>query len=289
MGFGAWNYASRLAQFLYGSADRIILTAYLGAGALPFYALPQRFVEQIHGLLAGQLHYLFPYFSSLGEESGTIIQKVEDRIRWMLALVAVTLYGGLALFGQAVLTILVGAEFAEKASVPLQLACIQGIFMAQVLFSYYATWSQNEAKINAVYALASYGGSCILAVWLVPSFGVEGAAVARLVVVPLFLFHLYYSHKCLGLPCSLRAMVSPYLLPLVLLGYIVASQWLLCSWITDWHWRAVAACFLLPFGSLATWRLEIMFFGEYRRSELLSQIISLAWTRFKGLGEHHPA
>jgi O-antigen/teichoic acid export membrane protein len=289
IGFGAWNYATKLGQFFYGSADRIILTAYLGASALPYYALPQRFVDHIHGLLTGQLHYLFPYFSALGKEASKIIQQVEDRARWILALVAVILYGGLALFGQPVLTILIGSEFAAQASVPLQLACIQGVFMAQVIFNYYATWSQNEAKVNALYDLTSYGGGFLLAFGLIPFFGVAGAALAKLVVVPLFFFHLYYSCRCLRLPCNLHALVSPYLLPLILLGYLVVSQWLLSSWVTDWLWHAVAAAFVLSLGCVAVWRIEIRFFRERRHVELITHLAAMAWSWFRSFGAHHPA
>jgi O-antigen/teichoic acid export membrane protein len=289
LGFGTWNYLTRLAGFFYLSADRIILTAYLGAGALPFYALPQRFVEQIHSLLSGQLHYLFPYFSSLGDDSRTIIEKVEDPVRWMLAITAVVLYGGLALFGHPLLTILVGAEFADQASIPLALACIQGVFMAQVIFNYYATWSQNEAKVNALYDLTSYGGGCLLALGLIPLFGVEGAALARLVVVPLFFFHLYYSRRYLQLPCNLHAMVSPYALPLALLGFLVVSQWLLSSLIADWRWHAVAASFVLPLGCLAVWRIEVRYFKKNGRAELVTQLVAMVWNWFRGFGVHHPA
>lgn len=288
MGFGAWNYASRLGQFFYGSADRIILTAYLGASALPFYALPQRFVEQIHGLLAGQLHFLFPYFSALGKDSSSIIQQVEDRARWILALAAVILYGGVALFGQPLLTVLIDAEFAVQASVPLQLACIQGVFMAQNIFNYYATWSQNEAKVNAVYDLTSYGGGFLFALGLIPFFGVAGAALAKLVVVPLFFFHLYYSRRCLRLSCNIHALLSPYVLPLVLMGYLGVSQWLLSSWVADWRWRVVAASFLLPLGCVAVWIIEIRVFREHRRGELVTHLVALVWSWCKGFGAHHP-
>lgn len=289
LGFGAWNWGSKLGQFCYGSADRIILTAFLGAGALPLYAFPQRFVEQIHGLLSGQLHYLFPYFSALGEDSAAIIQQVEDRMRWMLALIAVVLYGGIALFGQPLLTVLVGTEFAEHALLPLQLACIQGVFMAQVIFNYYATWSQNEAKVNALYDLTTYAGSCLLALMLIPSFGVTGAALAKLVVVPLFFYHLYHSRLCLRLDCSIGAMLSPYALPLMLLAYLVISQCLLSTFVTDWRWQAVLASFLIPLGCVGVWSIETQFFREYHRAEMLTRLAASAWTWCKCLGTRHPA
>ena len=287
--FGAWNWATKLGQFFYGSLDRIILTAYLGAGALPFYALPQRFVEQIHGLLSSQLHYLFPYFSALGGDSSAIIREVEDRVRWVLALVAVVLYGAVALFGQLILTVLVGSEFAAQAQLPLQLACIQGLFMAQVIFNYYVTWSQNEAKVNALYDLTTYAGSCLLALALIPTLGVAGAALAKLVVVPLFFYHLYHSRLCLKLPCTIRPLFSPYVLPFALFGYLVVSQWFLFTLVEDWRWRAVAAFFLLPLGCAVTWRMEMRFFEDQRRGEVLSRLVSSVWSWLKCLRVRHPA
>lgn len=288
LGFGAWNWARNFAQFFYGSVDRIILTAYLGAGALPFYALPQRFVEQIHSLLAGQLHYLFPYFSSLGKESHALIRQVEDRARWMLALIAVVLYGGLALLGQPVLSVLIGSEFALEAAVPLQLACIEGVFRAQVLFNYYATWSQNEARVNALYDLTSYAGSCLLALALIPPFGVVGAALARLIVVPLFFYHLYQSSRYLKLPCNVHALLSPYALPLVLFAFFMMLQCSFTSWDTDLLWRAVLAFLLVPFGCGVVWIVEKRFFQEYRRHEILTRLVTTAWNWFKCLATRHP-
>lgn len=288
LGFGAWNWATKVGQFFYGSVDRIILTAYLGAEALPFFALPQRFVSLIHGLLAGQLHYLFPYFSALGRDSTTIIRQVEDRVQWMLALVAVVLYGGVALFGETLLRLMISPEFAAQAMLPLQLACIQGVFMAQVIFNYYVTWSQNEARVNAIYDLTTYAGGAVLALGLIPFLGVTGAALAKLVAVPLFFCHLYHSRLSLKLPCDHRAALSPYLLPLILAGYLALSQWLLSSFIPDWHWRLGASCLVLLLGCGGVWLLEMRCFHELGRGEMVTRLILSAWNWLKCFGARHP-
>lgn len=288
LGFGAWNWASNLAQFFYGSVDRVILTAYLGAGALPYYALPQRFVEQIHGLLAGQFHYLFPYLSSLGKASHEIIRQVDDRARWLLALLAAVLYGSLALLGQPLLAALVGSEFAMEASLPLQLACIQGLFMAQVIFNYYATWSQNEAKVNALYDLISYAGSCLLALALIPPLGVAGAAMGKLMVVPLFFFHLYHSRRTLKLSCNVHALLAPYALPLALFAFLMLMQWPLTSYAPDMLWRTVLAALLLPLGCATAWLVEMSYFQEYQRHEILTRLLATAWGWVKGCSNRTP-
>lgn len=288
MGFGAWNWVTKVGQFFYGSVDRIILTAYLGAGALPFYALPQRFVELIHGLLTGQLHYLFPYFSALGGDSATIIREVEDRARWIVAFIAVVLYGGLALFGQPLLSLLISPEFATEAMLPLQLACIQGVFIAQVIFNYFVTWSQNEARVNAIYDLTTYAGGCILALALIPFLGVTGAALAKLVAVPLFFCHLYHSRLSLKLPCNHRAALAPYILPLILAGYLALSQWLLSSLIVDWHWRLAASCLMLLLGCVGVWTLEMRCFREFGRGEMVTRLVLFVWNWLKCFGARHP-
>ncbi len=97
LSFGGWTYLSSVGGILFNQLDRLLVTAVLGSAALPYYAVPQRIFTQIHTALVDQSRFLFPMFSSLGDEARNQIERLEDRLRWYIAVLSGVAYSAIEL------------------------------------------------------------------------------------------------------------------------------------------------------------------------------------------------
>jgi len=216
LGFGGCTYLSSLGGFLFTNMDRLILTTFLGSAAMPYYAVPQRLYSQIHTALSSQCQFLFPMLSALGDRATAQIERVEDRLRWFVALMSGAAYTGLALVGPAILSRLVNPEFARRATLPLTLACVQGFFNAQNIVPYFSSWAIGAGAPNAAAQVANGVLVALTAVLLIPRFGYVGASVAQLWIGMTVVVHTFWVRRLITPKAHpwkwLHAYMSPCLM-----------------------------------------------------------------------------
>jgi O-antigen/teichoic acid export membrane protein len=244
LGFGGWTYLSSLGGFLFTNMDRLILTTFLGSAAMPYYAVPQRLYSQIHTALSSQSAFLFPMLSAFGDRATAQIERLEDRLRWFVALVSGAAYTGLALVGPLILNRLVSPDFGKQATVPLVLACAQGFLHAQMIVPYFSSWAAGFGAPNAVAQLLNGTLVGVTAIWLIPHFGFVGASVAQLWIGVIAVMHtLWVRHMTSSqdhLWRWLRAYVSP------------------CLMIVVWLWIWKMATQFVPSGSIMFYTLVLL-------------------------------
>jgi O-antigen/teichoic acid export membrane protein len=214
--FSIWTYWGNLSKLLKNGLDRIILTSLMGSAVLPFYVIGQRIVMQVHTLLAGQSEFIFPMFSVQQERQSDVILRIEDRLRWVMALVSAILYGGMLVYAKPLLSHLISADFAEQSIIPFLLACVQGYFLAQSITVYRLSWAEGRALPNAVYEFANgilvFGTALMLA----PSMGILGVSVAQLWLGLTTLGLIYWVLRA-GRRYSLSALFRPFASPILLM------------------------------------------------------------------------
>jgi O-antigen/teichoic acid export membrane protein len=113
--FGRWSYVNGLGTMLIDNADRILVSGFFSAAALPLYSMGKRGFAIGHGLIAGQSVYLFPMFSSLTEDKREKAIAVEPKIRWFVTALSVGFYSAMILAGPPLLNLLVGNDFGYMA------------------------------------------------------------------------------------------------------------------------------------------------------------------------------
>jgi O-antigen/teichoic acid export membrane protein len=225
-GFGLWAYFSSLSEIGLGNFDRFILTNFIGSRILPYYVIGQQMIQKVHTFLAGQAQFLFPMFSLDDKEINSVITKIEDRFRWFVAFVSVIIYIGLMLTGFDILSKLVSVDFANIAILPFQIACLQGIFMAIDIVSYYLSYAAGRGAPNAITPIINGALTSVSLLLWIPIWGVLGASLSRLWYGFLNLFHASWVMKQ-GQRFSFRSLLRPFFTP-VLLGLIwVASFYIL--------------------------------------------------------------
>lgn len=283
LGFGGWTYLGSLGILLFTNMDRLVLATFLGSAAVPYYALPQRLYSQIHLALASQSQFLFPMLSAYGDRAAAQIEKVEDRLRWFVALVSGATYVGLAIVGPAILSGLVSPEFAGQATLPLTLACAQGFFHAQMTVPYFSSWAVGDGRPNAILPMANGVLVITSSVLLIPRFGFVGASLAQLWIVAMVLVHTSW----------VRRIVSPQLRPWGWLSALVSPSLMVLSWLSV---TRIGMLFVSPdsvasymvvltggmVGLAVLWSAERVLFPNQNRWTTLMRAVEMLFTRMNG-------
>ena len=284
LSFGGWSYLGTLGGFLFTNADRLILTTFLGSTVLPYYVMPQRLFLQLHTSLSGQLQFLFPMFSALGEAASAEIERLEDRLRWFIALISAAAYIGLGLIGPLILARLVNAEFASRATLPLLLVCVQGFLTAQNIYPYYGSWALGIGAPNAVAQIANGVLVVFTMIVLIPQVGYIGASIAQLWIGVTVVWHTLWV-RSLTMPDSprwrwLRVYFSPGIMTLIWISIASASmRFVAYGSVAYFVWVAIGG--MLGLGSV--WLVENVLFAQEQRWSTLMRAIQIPLQRIKGL------
>jgi O-antigen/teichoic acid export membrane protein len=225
LGFGGWTYLSSLGGFLFTNADRLILTTLLGSSAMPYYVIPQRLYSQIHSTLSGQTQFLFPMLSSFGKAATDQIERLEDRLRWYMALSGGAVYTGMAFLGPPLLSVLIGPDFAEHVRIPIVLAAVQGFFHAQMIFPYFSSWAIGKGAPNTVAQLANGTLVVLTALVLIPWIGYVGASLSQLWIILIAVAHTVWVRRISSRRSSMWGWLRSYTSPcLMIVAWIVVVR-----------------------------------------------------------------
>ena len=276
-----WGWLAYTAGFLYDNLDRIVLTSFLGSAALPYYALPHRFALNLHAMLSSQLYFIFPMFAGSAADPKTTIRGVEDRLRWFVSAASCSLFGALALVGPWGMSVLVGSEFAGKATLPLYLACLYGCVHSQQIVYFYSTWAVGSPAPNVVSdAIAAI---CIIvsACFLIPPLGFIGANVAHLWRLPYIVVHTYWCRRVLGISGTVLSVWRPYMSPILATG-----AWLAVANLLTLHvpaasvWSAAVGVGSAPIAFLILWLMEERLWPDAARWQTAREAAALLARKF---------
>jgi O-antigen/teichoic acid export membrane protein len=277
--FGGWVYLGQVFSLLGGSLDKVLLTTFLGSGVLPYYAIGQRAVLQVHALLTSQSQYLFPMLAAKGDQMSSAVERVEDRLRWFVGFISATIYGGLAIMAYPLLAKLVGDGFARQALVLFVLACVQGFFVAQAIVPYFVSLGEGRAAPNTVLTVVNSALVFAMMLLLVPRLGVLGASLAQLWYV-FFSFAFVYWVDRAGGRFTWSRMFRPWISPLIVAVICLVTT--LGGWqVQHLNWLyfvlgMAGFCFALTAGIL----VEQLLYAEYRCLETLRDAVQIVTRRF---------
>jgi O-antigen/teichoic acid export membrane protein len=174
---GGWLTLGNLVGPVMGYADRFIIATAASASAVAFYATPQEIVTKIWIVPAALTTVLFPAFAAAAAHGAGDGWRLAMRgVRWLfVTLLPVTL--ALALFAHELLSLWVGAAFAEHSAPVLRvLAC--GILincLAHVPLS--LLQGAGQVRAPALLQAAQLAPYVALLWWATAAYGAPGAAV----------------------------------------------------------------------------------------------------------------
>lgn len=215
LNFGFWSWIGNTSNVIYFNITGLILTKHLGSAYLPYIALPQNIVGKVHQFFLSTSYFLFPTLAAQGEQVHEDIARLDDRLRWFMAVMSFYVYTAIYLLGPFLLKILVNKDFSDQANIALGFYCLWGIFTSQMIVNVFTTMSVGKAQANAVVDIIVSCLTIVLTFIFIPKWGFVGVCVAQMVKLPAVIWHLLWSRKLLRLPLRIKETFSPYFSPAI--------------------------------------------------------------------------
>ena len=174
---GGFAWLQALSSVFFSQADRILIGASLGASAVAYYGTAVQMAQPIHGLTAAGLHFLFPYLAS---RTSTDLRRPVLSAFTINLLCATTLTLLVVGFGPRLLALWMGPAFAEKTRTLLPLVAVGFGLLALNVTAHYTLMALGRVRLVALVNLAGGALMLLAMIALLPTRGLEGAALARL-------------------------------------------------------------------------------------------------------------
>jgi O-antigen/teichoic acid export membrane protein len=187
-GFSLFIFSYQISANIWFVVERSWITRDFGTENLTFYVVTMALAMYIHTFVISLSLVLMPLTSELATKSDNLkLLGVYERATKYIALIVVFVCASLCVGSKAFLTLWLGADFAEKASLILILHVITYCAMGISIVA----WQINEGlgfpRRSALMVLGWLIGGLVLLSILTPLFGLNGAALARTAVVVLSL------------------------------------------------------------------------------------------------------
>lgn len=194
--YGGWMWLTALAGVAYSSADRIIIGRSLGAAAAGQYNVYVQIAQLIHFIPSSVFAFSFPAFSRLAAQ-GCARGDIARAYRTYLGVIGATalvIAVAMMLAWPSLLRIVAGSGIDPARTGAALLLMLNFLLLACSVAPYYLLLALNYARAVSMISSASMFVSIALMIVLIPRYGLEGAALARLAYGFIALTFLQQAH-----------------------------------------------------------------------------------------------
>jgi O-antigen/teichoic acid export membrane protein len=184
--FGAYSWFQALSGTMFSQADRLLVAALLGPAALAYYGICIQASQPIHGLAAAGLNVIFPHLSvRLEQESPMVVATTLWSAAKVNVLCVLVLALPLLVASRAILNRWMGSDFSSHAAGGMSLVALSFAFLAFNIPGHYALMAFGQVRYLTGLNLVGATISLLIALALIPHFGIAGAAIGRLAYGPI--------------------------------------------------------------------------------------------------------
>jgi len=180
--FGGYFLLSSIGVLLLYQLDKLLVSHFLGVGAVTYYVLPGTLAQKIQGLVAAASAVVFPMSAALfeGGQHDTLVRLYREGSRMIFILVTMIAVP-MAVFADKFLYFWVGPDIASHSAVPMVLLVVTYSLLAVTSVPWGIANGSGKAQINAFFTFAIAAADVALFLVLIKPFGVTGAAAAYLI------------------------------------------------------------------------------------------------------------
>jgi O-antigen/teichoic acid export membrane protein len=181
--YGGWMWLTALAGVAYTSADRIIIGRSLGVASAGQYNIYVQITQLIHFIPSSVFAFSFPAFSRLAAQGSNSKGEIAQSYRSYLLTISVLAFGiavAIMVLWPLILSILAGPDFVDRQLGAPGLLTVNFLLLACNVAPYYLLLALGQAKTVSMITTSSMLVSLVLMTILIPRYGLEGAALARL-------------------------------------------------------------------------------------------------------------
>ncbi len=179
--FGCFSWLQALAAVVFGYADRFLVAAMLGTAPVAIYVLCVQATQPIHGLAAAAFNFIFPHISSRHEAGEIHGPRRVFRLALMTSVgLSLALALPLIVFSKPLLTFWMGKQVANDGHLALALLAVANVLMVLNVVPHYALLAFGRVRLISGLNVGSGILLTLLMASLVPTFGLNGAALGRI-------------------------------------------------------------------------------------------------------------
>ena len=178
--FGKWTWLQSMGSALFSTADRLLVGAFLGSGALAQYSVCLQLAQQVQAIPAAGGGFIFPLVSRR-IETGADVHRIALAATVAFGLFAIVLALPLLFFGHTILFLWIGTTFADQNAALLGWLAGAFVLLALNIGSHFFLLGSNAAHFVAFSNITAGVVSLFAGYFLVSRFGLEGAALMRFV------------------------------------------------------------------------------------------------------------
>ncbi len=197
--FGFYSWLQSLSSTVFAQADLLVVGSLLGTTAVTYYSVCQRVAMPVHSLLAAGSAFLFP-MSSAALELGDYAQmrRIYARSFETVAVLAALMGVPLFVLAPQILTLWMGADFAQHAATVLRILALSYALLATSVIPWNVLNGTGHVRLNTLLGWFSVVAVLVVSLVLIPKFGLEGVALAKLTnILPLIVAAICVRQKVL--------------------------------------------------------------------------------------------
>lgn len=207
--YGGWVTVSNTAGPLLSYLERFLIASVLSVGVLSYYSAPMDLVSRTTIVPASIAPALFPFFSHHGNRQNVLVSDASFRSCKYLMFIMTPIIAVLVFFAKDILGLWLGADFASKSSLVLQLLAICFFLNAFAYIPYTSVQALGRPDLKAILDVVQVPLFGVLAWWLISRMGIDGAAWAKLAVTLVDTVCLFWIARRLGVLSAESRYVDP--------------------------------------------------------------------------------
>ncbi len=190
--FGGWLTVSNVVGPLMVYADRFLITATLGPAAVAYYTVPYDVLTRLLVLPTAIQGVLFPTFAFMTRQDSSGAARVFARASEINFAVFAPVMVLVQLLGGDLLRVWMGSSFEEHSAAVAEILVFGVLLNAMTRTAFVFVQSSGRANWSATVHLAELPLYVAALWWLLPRYGIRGAALAwtTRVVIDTVIFYL---------------------------------------------------------------------------------------------------
>ena len=185
--FGCLTWLQAISALVFSHLDRILIGVLLGPAAVAIYGICVQSAQPVHTLVSTALHGTFPHLSARLATSDEVRSTVALALRFNLGL-SCGLAAPLVLFAHPALSVWFGAHFADSAFRTFAILTVAYGLLSLNVTAHFCLLAFGRVRQVTAFNLLGGAASLVLLWPLTRSFGITGAACARLAYGPITWF-----------------------------------------------------------------------------------------------------
>jgi O-antigen/teichoic acid export membrane protein len=198
--FGSWMWLNAIATIAYGTVDRILVGRTSGPSAAAEFSIYLQFAQLVHFVPASLFGFTFPVFSRLGANRARNMAEIKHLYLRYLVLaggIGLSIAIGIAICMHSLLNTVTGGAFSHQHDSAFFLLVFGFLILSVNVMPYYLALGIGNSRAVSLVTSASMVASIFLTSVLTPTFGLTGAAIARLVYGLGAMTLLFVAHRVL--------------------------------------------------------------------------------------------